>query len=269
MSDRVRIIMGGLPRSGTSLLGQYVDQVGLLTGIHESAFFLNPLWHVQAAVAKNPEKLAQRLGLPADDVQRVVLSATDQVAAFDGLMDRMTGPDQSGRGWLEKTPRNCEVYSRLAAASPDLAYVSVIRHGLDAVTSRISTHPTKGAEYWCSIQRYVDSMTAILAFSHARHVVVRYEDLVNDPEGTVRSIHAWGGVPIPAHTHVAWTPLSSDLGLAQRQPHLTSQIDSTRVGRWAGPEHAARVAAFLKNSDARRLLEESGYAASGYSGPLG
>ena len=255
-----RIIAGGLPRSGTTLLGQLVDQAGVIVGFHETSLFVQSLWQLQATAIRRAPKLAAIFTVPPDEVVSLVAAATSQTGLFDVLWSRYcenAGVTRSG--WMDKTPRNCEVYPRLAAADDTVVFVSVIRHGLDVVTSRMVGHARKAQEYWCPIQRYVDSMSAILAFTGPRHLIVRYEDLVADPARTLRAIHDLAGVPLSSDGSAQWSPLSPDHELAQRDPLLAAPIDTSRSGRWADPEHADRVAEFMARDDARHFLVASGY----------
>ncbi len=148
---------------------------------------------------------------------------------------------------------------RLAHEPANLTFVSVIRNGLDIVTSRMPGHSTKAHEYWCSIQRYVDSVHHILSFQHERHMIVRYEDLVTSPATVIQAIHAHAGISLDDGATVSWQPLTSHHPEASATPALTQSITTERIGRWQSPEHAECVAEFMARDDARRLLVDSGY----------
>jgi hypothetical protein len=138
--------------------------------------------------------------------------------------------------------------------------VSTVRDGLDVVTSTVPDHPKKYNEYWCSIQRYVDSMSAIYGFPSERHRIVFYEDLVRDPAGQMEDLTSWLGVPydpaiITSFLHQAPTRNAD----ASHQSKLSGPIDSRQIGRWRDPRHQHRVADFLNSQEAVHWREIAGY----------
>ena len=257
---RARLIIGGLPRSGTTLLRHMIDQVGQLTTFPETSFFLQPLWHLQSVIPKRPAAMAAAFGVPVEVLLAELARGGGQIETFDRLVciaESRAGV--SRRGWVEKSPRNCEFYERLARQHGGLAFVSLVRHGLDVVTSRMPGHPERSAEYWCPIQRYIDSMEAIMAFRHPRHVVLRYEDFVANPRETVCRLHELVDLPLSEQDVPEWAPLDRSDPDATLEPNLSRDITRARVGRWRGDEYAPRVAEFLSNREACRWLVRAGY----------
>lgn len=251
--------MGGLPRSGTTLIRHLMDQAGQVSTFLETGFFLQPLWLLQDRVIRRPAKLAEALGLDAALVTATIKQGSGLIDTFDALVDasaRQRG--FTGRGWLDKTPRNCEVFHRLAREESNLVFVSIVRNGLDVVTSRMPGHRTKAADYWCSIQRYVDTIGHITSFEDERHLVIRYEDAVRDPGAVVTAIHRHAGLDID-DADMTFQPLEPEQPEAVRTPKLAQGISDVWVDRWRLPEHVDRVTEFLSNPAARHALMISGY----------
>ena len=260
MSFRTRAVIGGLPRSGSTLLRFVLDRSPEIVAGPETSFFTRPLWQQQDRIDRVAPRLAKVLELDETEIRRAVLESTDPFEAFDRLMlAYVRNAGVSKGGWAEKTPTNCFSYHRLAAENDSALFISTVRHGLDVVTSKIEGHP-KRAGYWCSVQYYVDSMVAIYSFDDPRHLVVRYEDMVEHPRRVSTEIFGFLGEEFDPAYLDDWNAPSFTRDLTKvNQPKLIEPIQSSWIGRWQEPQHQERVREFEAHPQARRWLERSGY----------
>lgn len=82
--------------------------------------------------------------------------------------------------YLTKKPPDTIRIHRVFLRDPDLYVVAMIRDPRGVITSR---HKTRPGVYFSSFWRWAHYMEAITALAdHPRYVVVRYEDLVADPD---------------------------------------------------------------------------------------
>ncbi len=262
MEYQKRIIVGGLPRSGSTLLRFLMDASSSIISGAETAFFTLPLHQQQAKISRLAPKLSDKLGIPAKDVKKIVLTAQTSYHAYDGISDLLAqyaGVEKPC--WAEKSPRNCFSYHRLVAENPDFYFISTIRHGLDVVTSVIDDHPKRGNEYWCSIQRYVDTMLAVYSFEHPRHIILKYEDLVTSPQDTARHLFEFLGLDFEEQVVENFNKPSFTANLQSvHQPKLLGPIESDRVNRWKEKKYKTRVDEFMQHPKAVYWLNSSGYA---------
>jgi hypothetical protein len=131
------------------------------------------------------------LGLAAEDLDHMLW---DRVLA-DTLR-------RSGKPTMvAKTPSNALIWRRIAACWPDARYVFLLRHPAAAVASlHAAWHPSwhpgesgslaeaigKGLRYMTEVE---DARRSLPGFT------IHYEDLTADPEGTVRPLCDFLGVP--------------------------------------------------------------------------
>jgi hypothetical protein len=91
-------------------------------------------------------------------------------------------------GWVVKTPKNCFHYHRLMLEIDDVFIISMVRNGYSVVTSQRDS-----GEYWCSVDKFVDSMRCVYGFQHPRHLIVFYESLITDVVAVTKRIYEFLG----------------------------------------------------------------------------
>lgn len=109
------------------------------------------------------------------------------------MLFRINAEGEDKTRWLDKTPYYILNIPLLAAIYPDAQFVHIIRDGRDAVLSMLERSVDirvfsfyQGAKLW---KRYVDAgrtMGAILP--PERYLEFRFEDMLNDQEGTLRQV---------------------------------------------------------------------------------
>src|SRR5262245_1605368 len=88
--------------------------------------------------------------------------------------------------YLSKKPPDTVRINRVFARDPDLFVIAMVRDPRDVITSR---HPRKPDVYFSSFWRWERYLRAIQAMQgHPRYVVLRYEELLANPDGTQEHI---------------------------------------------------------------------------------
>jgi tetratricopeptide (TPR) repeat protein len=196
----------GFPRSGTTLLEQTLSATGAICAGDEL-----PLVHDIANVM--PRMLNSPLTYPEALAE---LWMGDQLEGLDNLRDyylqkvRQMGVLRPGaRQFTDKMPLNEMHLGLIAMIFPQAPLIHMIRHPLDVMVSVMSNHFTHG--FFCAasletaarhfvlvsdlVQHYRSQMTL-------RYLPVRYEDVVDDQETTVRAVFDFVGAPFdPAALH--------------------------------------------------------------------
>jgi hypothetical protein len=163
--------------------------------------------------------------------------------------------DAGWRRWCEKTPKNVRAFAAVHAAfDGDVRLIHIVRDGRDVVTSR---HPNAEQHYYVDPERWVADVRAGL--QHAdKTLLVRYEDMVAEPETTLATICAYIGEPFDARL-LEYEQHSSVRRNKAWEGGAAQPLHSARVERWRAPEHAARVDQFLATPGASELMAELGY----------
>lgn len=252
-----RVIVGGLPRSGSTLLRFLLGSLPGVISCPETAFFTRPLSQIQPRADKVASRIAAKLDLDEAPVRACIENGTSAIQAFDALMDlygRQVGEKPSG--WIEKTPWNCLSYPWLAKQPEDLRFVSTVRDGRDVVTSTLKEE--KG--YHCTVQRFVDVSEMIMGFDDPRHLIVKYEDLVRKPDEVLETICAHTGIGFDGAALGRWRDPHPTKSLEKvTQPKLAGDISTEWIGSWQAPEHKTRIEEFEAHPRTAGLQAAFGY----------
>jgi hypothetical protein len=179
---------------------------------------------------------------------------------------------QSGKERVaEKSPNNVFFFQHLHHIFPKSPLVQVIRDGRDVVCSLLTMNwvdprtgqpieytrdAGKAAQYWASAVRSGRKVKENGALE-PRYTEVRYEDIVTQPESTLKGLFASVGEP--------WDP--AVLNFHDREHNLAGESSAEQVSK---PLYSASVGRWKKNLDeagkravkehAGDLLIELGYA---------
>jgi hypothetical protein len=219
-----RIFIVGCPRSGTTLMQSLLAGHPEVCSFPETHFFPNTVgsrWRRFLGIAspRAGESLLEFLEvINRQDMKDLVpvdsRLVRDYVDAFVAILDELAL--REGRSiWVEKTPRHLHFIGMIQKYVPDAAFLHVVRDGKDVVASLYEvTHLYP--EFWGgprSIEECVDRWNSDLKVTtrnaqKASHKVVRYEDLVRNPEAALERTCSFLGIDftplmIEQHSHAA------------------------------------------------------------------
>jgi hypothetical protein len=259
------IFIGGVPRSGTTLLRVILDS-------HPNIYCGTELRVVHAlanlwSATEEPQTahtLRDDYGVDAEASRNI----------FANLISSFLTPawvNSGKRRIAEKTPSNLLAFKALRKLFPDSPLIHVIRDARDVVASRLErdrTLPPQGigpaelaatrAKEWVDAMQLRAEMLADPQLASA-YLEVRYESLVQRPQLTLEPVFAFIGEPFDARVlefhrverNVAGTEeWSAD---AVRKSIFTSSI-----GRWREALTAMELHAVM--SVAGRSLQQLGYS---------
>ena len=258
-STERHIVMGGAPRSGTTVLRRLLDRHPEVCSGAETKLFV--------PAAFNLEWLADAYGIPLEELQHFRKDSASQAAFIDAFADRVKRGEGKER-WAEKTPLNIRNLDWIMPRFPEASVVHIIRDGRDVVCS-MRQHPDwrwvdgewKKVLVPRSIETYAqrwlaDTATGMAWRDDPRYVEVRYEDLVADPAGVLRGICDGIGVTADADwlADVGRPAVGSETA---SRPDYEGAVSSASVGRWREDLTAA------EQDEVRRLcrprLRQLGY----------
>ena len=259
-SSARHIVIGGSPRSGTTLLRRTFDRhPGLCCGPESSLFLPSRL---------NLAALAAGHGLPEDELRAVLAAASSQGAFVDAFAEMYLAARGRPR-WAEKTPLNIRHLDWIMERWPDARIVHVVRDGRDVVCS-MREHPDRRwvdgrwvkeltpkpveeyARRWVS-----DTASGMRWRADPRYLEVRYEDLVREPSVTLRRVLTFLGEPFDPGLLAVDQAVDPATGTTGR-PDAAGAITTTSMGRWTRDLSAADRETVKRVAGAR--LVELGYS---------
>jgi hypothetical protein len=194
----------GAARSGTTLLRLMLNRHPRLAIPPESHFLLGLLAEIPAGRELAPREVRRAAELivghprfrtwhvPADALgaELARLGPTSLAGLVDAVYRLETARSGKPR-WGDKTPAYSPIWERLAALFPEALFLHLIRDGRDVSSSlaRVGWHGSSECErarYWAS--RVAMAGDCLLRLGPARCRLVRYEDLVRQPESTLDGI---------------------------------------------------------------------------------
>lgn len=274
VSDERHIVMGGAPRSGTTLLRRLLDRHPAITAGPETKLFV--------PAAFNLEWLSAAFDIPLVELRAMRRESHSQAAFIDAFAARVRGASGKPR-WAEKTPMNIRSLDWIVRHFPLASIVHVIRDGRDVVCS-MREHPDWRwtGEGWDkvlvprSLETYArrwlaDTAAGMRWRGHPGYVELRYEDVVADPAVSLRDLcDAIGEEPDAAWLAASARPGEASSGDgddrattagggAGERPDDKGAISAASVGRWRSDLSAAEQALVARVCGAR--LRELGYEA--------
>jgi tetratricopeptide (TPR) repeat protein len=189
----------GFPRSGTTLVEQTLTA-------HPKIAAGDELPLINDITGIMPRMLNSPLGYPEAMAE---LWMGDQRSGLDNLRDwylqkvEQMGILTEGATWFtDKMPLNETHLGLIALLFPESPLIHVIRHPLDIMVSAMSNHFTHGffcanaletaARHYVRVMDLVQHYRAEMAL---RYMPIRYEEMVDDQEATVRAILDFVGEP--------------------------------------------------------------------------
>jgi protein-tyrosine sulfotransferase len=238
-SDEAHIVMGGAPRSGTTVLRRLLDRHPDVCAGPETKLFV--------PAAFNLEFLAGAYEVPLPELQAMRAAAPSQGAFIDAFAARVRAAAGKAR-WAEKTPQNIRCLDWIGERFPRASVLHIIRDGRDVICS-MRRHPdwrwVDGAWQkvlverpleWYARRWLADTAAGMGWRGRPRYVELRYEDLVTDPLAVLRET----GTGLGLTADEGW--LESAIGRADvaqagsaghtQRPDYEGAVSGASVGRW-------------------------------------
>jgi tetratricopeptide (TPR) repeat protein len=187
----------GFPRSGTTLTEQILTAHPKIAAGDELPF-INEITQIMPRMLNSPLAYPEALA---------ELWMGDQREGLDNLRDyylqrvRQMGILTEGANWFtDKMPLNETHLGLIGLLFPEAPLIHVLRHPLDVVLSVFSNHLTHG--FFCSYEletaarhyvRVMDLVAHYRAEMALKYLPIRYEDIVDDQEGSVRRMLSFIG----------------------------------------------------------------------------
>ena len=270
-----RLILAGLPRSGTTLVATLLaaqPQIHFLTDYFpafiEAQRRLRRAW--KAPLDASERRIA--LALVRDQFLRVrhpVLVKLDAFASIDQLhrcvLQELAAP---GERWLGHKLLLSPAELRATLEQTELRCLLLLRDPRDATLSFF--HRTGGgvelyARNWRDTARLCQELVG-----HPRLLALRFEDLIADPEATLKRLGDWLGVAIDAQVGQLHFQRSRAHGATEWRENsafqdVTGRFAREPVGRWKnqGDSPLARDISRYAAWVTRRELTAFGYEPAG------
>lgn len=182
------VVIGGAPRSGTTLLRSMLGRHPLIASGPETTVFLHRI--------SSPTDLGQRLGWNPAEIEQWQCESNSQTEFIERFRDAVLR--QSGkRVWAEKTPHNVFRFGFVRRHFPQAKLIHIVRDGRDVVCSLRRTSFAKldgvdpgsvAAALRCGVQ-WRDSVRAGMRFrGDPAYRELHYEDLVRNPGLVLREL---------------------------------------------------------------------------------
>jgi Sulfotransferase family len=199
----------GSPRSGTTVLARALAQHSELWASGESYV----LFHLFGPANFAERAFDRAMAIPGPRWLRREEVSREEFLAYVGMgINALMTNRSEGRRWIDHTPVYTLIADTLAEVFPGASFIHILRDGREVVHSMLNfadslPDPTAARFVdrrvgWATDMRgacdaWRDHVEAAMAFcdQHAdRATVVRYEDLVAEPQQAFRKIHGFLGI---------------------------------------------------------------------------
>lgn len=262
----------GMPRSGTTLLTNLLEQRTLYVGLPESHFFSRFVWEsilnrTTGGLSAAWRRFADSRPWPLVSDQKNSSSTNDDSLDSPGRYRRVfldwveaelaaAGKSPKTHGWIENSPPHTEGLPFIRRLFPEHRVVGMIRdpravHASLRDVRWNSSHAAANAARW----RWYANYLAKLAKTAPEYIrIVHFESLVTDTEETLNQLARWLNIALepPSGTPVSTTrsfhPEAEPWKRLALEPPDSSRIDAWRtkleteeiaaIERWAWPAAA-------------------------------
>ena len=192
------IFIVGTPRSGTTLLQAILVNSGMFFPMPETHFFSRVAYGVPERNLRKKDRqkilhmLTKKARIELDE--QIIWGLDSKIDIFEYIVGNFN--TNKKKVFVEKTPRHIFFYQEIMKYYHDAKFVCIIREPKNIVSSQI----TNASNLYKSIIRasmlYNKIARAILEVSKNNNVLLmRYEDLTNEPEQTISNLFASLNLP--------------------------------------------------------------------------
>ncbi|MCB0064991.1 MAG: sulfotransferase [Caldilineaceae bacterium] len=216
---QARLFLVGCPRSGTTLLQSMLAAHSAIASFPESHFLL-------IASRSRRARWMRKIGLVAPEMRQHLRQFLHEVGhpellppmtyrlqpfirQFAHILDQLTVV-QGKSIWLEKTPGHLYYINDFANAIPNARFIHLIRNGADVVASLYEVTNQYPAQWGhgYTIEQCVKMWNRTVRLSmgyvgNTNHHIVRYEQLLAQPEAVLGDLCRFIGVPFETTMRVA------------------------------------------------------------------
>ena len=268
MSLNDPIFIYGAPRSGTSLLQSILARHPEIASPRETAFF-----HLLGSAPKNIRQDPYKLWghykthrrflyqeISAEEVERNFPSKITNRDIFDTLMNRISAREKKSR-WVEKSPSHELWHNTIRAWYPKAKYLGIARDPR-AVAFSLSNTPWGANDPYVVSKIWNRSIGILLELQGSGQLkLVRYEDLVQDPEAVVKGILSYleleydPGVILPPQEIPEKQKPPVNSWLEGHEKKVNSPISSKSVAKWSDrlPSQTIRIIELFCRENMREL----------------
>lgn len=209
------VLITGVYRSGTTLMSRILNNHPDLSITYDSIHYLRFSIHdhpdvsrpgaIRALLADVAARVARRWKRPVDLAPVVAalerMPAVDHATVYDALMKHLL-IERNGQDWGEKSMLVWTLVPLFLEMFPDGRVVHVVRDPRDVTASYRAVTWEKGLRYLDAAFATLHSMRHALRYrdelAGRSYALVRYEDLVTNPESTVGALCTRIGLPYDA-----------------------------------------------------------------------
>lgn len=221
---------------------------------HPEPHIITPLAYLgfYDCVDKAPYDAVNAAQAQREFVQALPRGEADYLDALRAMTDTLYGRVLAPTGkryFVDKTPAYALVLPFLTRLYPHAKYIVLSRH--PAAIAHSVAHSFFGGDYAAAekanpiVRRYVPAMASFLKEAPVPLVHVRYEDLVEDPEGQMRRLCTYLNLPFEAssieygaHKHIAKS-FGDPVGVAKHTRPVATSVSTWAKDLKARPEALA------------------------------
>lgn len=259
-SDFNPIIIGGCPRSGTTL-------ARALLSVHPDVAIPEKEYNLLVFI-KEKKVLGESLGLSEQEIEDIKSKYDDYFEYAESLVKQYT-KKQGKKRFGVKLPNNILIIETIHKYYPKMKFIHVIRDGRDAACS-LRTHPkrkivkgkivpikTNNPFKWC-VRRWAIALKIGDKWANSKNYIeVKYEDLVNNTVEEMEKIFDFLELgKIPKEKILSFYQTQNDIKHPQNV-EVGKPIYQKTIGRWKNDMTPKEKKLFKKM--AGNLLIKKGY----------
>jgi hypothetical protein len=221
------IFIVGAMGSGTTLLRLVLDSHDRIAIPQETGFMRAYNAHRSIPFKVSGRNWARRLGWSRRELD-------EQLRIFYDTLFMRYAEQHGKQRWGEKTPIHTWHIDAIARLFPDAVFVGIVRHPYGSVASNMRRWRQPLGRSASHYSRYNREIARQAARHGDRFVLVRYEDLVLQPEPLLRELLDWLGEPWSDHVldHASVQARRGGKLVVEGRSRIDDPIDRSRIDRW-------------------------------------